>query len=239
MTPERMQRLVEVLDRRQPDLTLVTDYVHKGRNLSAVIRTADAAGVLEVHAVVGNGDYRAFRGTASGSQGWVRVRRHPDIASALAGLKGSGHQIVVTHLGDSSRDYREVDYCRPTALVLGAEKRGVSAAALAAADCLVQIPMVGMVRSLNVSVAAGILLAEAQRQRQLAGLYARRRIDQTTWDHCFFSWAHPRLRAFCEHYRIPFPALGDDGEVIDLPGWYAGVREDLRARGIEPNFLLS
>ena len=236
MTPQRRQRIAEVLDRRQPDLTLVTDYVHKGRNLSAVIRNADAAGVLEVHAVVGDSDYRAFRGTASGSQTWVGVRRHPDIESALAGLRASGHQIVVTLPGEGSQDYHEVDYCRPTALVLGAEKRGVSAAALAAADCQVQIPMVGMVRSLNVSVAAGILLAEAQRQRQAAGLYAQRRIDQATWDHCFFCWAHPRLCAFCEHYQLPFPALAEDGEVVDLPGWYAGVREKLRALGIEPDF---
>ncbi|MEM9256851.1 MAG: hypothetical protein AAGA91_15495 [Pseudomonadota bacterium] len=71
MTPERIARLREVLSSRQPDLTVVTDFVHKPRNLSALLRQSDAVGVLRVHAVLEEEDFRAFRGTAAGSHRWV------------------------------------------------------------------------------------------------------------------------------------------------------------------------
>ena len=83
MTPERIARLRQVLACRQPDLTVVTDFVHKQRNLSAVVRNCDAAGVMRVHAVLGEADYQAFRGTAMGSQHWVEVVRHRELAVAL------------------------------------------------------------------------------------------------------------------------------------------------------------
>ena len=75
MTPERIERLRRVLDRRQPDLTVVTDFVHKQRNLSAIVRVCDAAGVATRYPVLGEEDYRAFRGTAMGSHNWVEVCR--------------------------------------------------------------------------------------------------------------------------------------------------------------------
>lgn len=236
MTPERFQRLSEVLSRRQPDLTVVTDYVHKGRNLSAIVRNADAAGILAVQAVVGDADYRSFRGTAAGSQNWVRVHRHPSLLEAVTPLKQQGYQIVAAQLGEGSVDFREVDYTKPTALLMGAEKHGVSNEGMALVDCPVVIPMQGMVESFNVSVACGIILSEAQRQRQLAGMYDSCRLSEAQWQDTFFRWAHPKLRQFCEHYGLAFPALDEEGEVIDLPAWYARVREDLQARGIEPSF---
>ena len=73
MTPERIARLREVLDKRQPDLTVVTDFVHKQRNLSAIVRNCDAVGIQSMHAVIGDEDYKAFRGTAMGSHQWVDV----------------------------------------------------------------------------------------------------------------------------------------------------------------------
>ncbi len=71
MTPERVARLRAVLDKRQPDLTLVTDHVHKGRNLSALIRSCDAAGIVEMHSAMTKASYKAFRGTAMGSHRYV------------------------------------------------------------------------------------------------------------------------------------------------------------------------
>ena len=76
MTPERIQRLRSVLAKRQPDLTVLTDYVHKGRNLSAIIRTADAVGISDVHCVIGDSDYKRFLGTAKGSHSWLDVHRY-------------------------------------------------------------------------------------------------------------------------------------------------------------------
>lgn len=225
MTPERYQRLRAVLDRRQPDLTLITDNVHKGRNLSAIVRTADAAGIAEMHAVLDDKDYKAFRGTAMGSHSWVEVTRHRDISALITGLQAEGYQVLATHLDATSVDYREPDYTRPTALLLGAEKRGVSAEACALADAHITIPMMGMVQSYNVSVAAGIILSEAQYQRQRAGMYARPRLDDETYQRLLFEWAHPEIRDFCRARQLPYPALREDGEIDQPAAWYRRIRE--------------
>lgn len=226
MTPERYQRLRAVLDRRQPDLTVITDNVHKGRNLSAIVRTADAAGIAEMHAVIDDKDYKAFRGTAMGSHSWVAVRRHRDIAALITGLQGDGYQVLAAHLDAGSVDYRQPDYTRPTAILLGAEKRGVSAEACALADAHITIPMMGMVQSYNVSVAAGIILSEAQYQRDQQGLYDRPRLDEQTYRQTLFEWAHPQVRDFCRENGLDYPALREeDGEIAEPAQWYKRIRE--------------
>ncbi|MFZ6043991.1 TrmH family RNA methyltransferase, partial [Vibrio natriegens] len=90
-----------------------------------------------------------------------------------AALKDQGMQVLATHLSDTAIDFREVDYTKPTAIILGGEKNGITSEALALADQDIIIPMVGMVQSLNVSVASALILYEAQRQRQQAGMYDR------------------------------------------------------------------
>ena len=224
MTPERYQRLKAVLNRRQPDLTLLTDNVHKGRNLSAVVRNADAVGICDMHCVIDDKDYRAFRGTAMGSHSWVDVHRHTDIATAISTLKEQGMQVLAAHLDEDSVDYRQPDYCRPTAILLGAEKRGVSAIGAGLADAHITVPMMGMVKSFNVSVAAGIILAEAQYQRMQAGLYEACRLSNTHYQRLLFEWAHPGLRDFCRERGLAYPPLGDDGELLDAPAWNASVK---------------
>jgi tRNA (guanosine-2'-O-)-methyltransferase len=224
MTQERLARLRQVLDLCQPYLTVVTDFVHKQRNLSALVRNCDAVGVLQMHAVIGDEEYQAFRGTAMGAHKWVAVERHPDLSAALTPLREAGLQVVAAHLDPGSLDYRDIDYTRPTVLLLGAERRGLSADACRQSDYCVAIPMVGMVGSLNVSVAAGIILAEAQRQRQAAGCYDRVRIDRETYRRLFFEWGHPAVRAFCDERGLAYPPLDGEGEIEDPAAWYASVQ---------------
>lgn len=224
MTPERFAKLHSILCKRQPDLTVITDYVHKGRNLSAIVRTADAVGIGDVHCVIGDKDYRSFRGTAQGSHRWVQVQRYREINEPVAALKAQGFQVVAAHLSADAVDFHDIDYTRPTAVMMGAEKEGISDSGGELADAHITIPMVGMVESFNVSVAAGIILTEAQRQRQLAGLYDHQRIDQATYDRLFFEWAHPRLRDFCRHNHLDYPPLREDGELQDPSGWYAKAK---------------
>ena len=224
MTPERIARLRAVLDKRQPDLTVLTDFVHKQRNLSAIVRNCDAVGIQTLHAVVGDEDYRAFRGTAMGSHSWVDVIRHREPQAVLDDLKVDGYQVLAAHFNQRTVDYRAVDYTRPTALLLGAERRGVSNAALARVDRCIAIPMVGMVESFNVAVAAGIILAEAQRQRLVAGMYDSPRLDQKTWRRLFFEWGHPRIRDYCRERGLAYPPLNEEGEIDNPSGWYASVR---------------
>lgn len=233
MTPERYAKLRAILDMRQPDLTVLTDYVHKGRNLSAIVRTADAVGIGEVHCVIGDKDYRSFRGTAQGSHRYVKVNRHTQLAQPVAQLKSQGFQIVAAHLSDQAVDYHEVDFTKPTVLVMGAEREGISDEASELADIHVTVPMVGMVESFNVSVAAGIILSEARHQRHLAGLYQHQRIDQASYDTLFFEWAHPKIRDYCRTHGFDYPPLRDDGEIINPSAWYAEKRDVVISRKLK------
>lgn len=224
VTPERIARLREVLNRRQPDLTVVTDFVHKQRNLSAIVRNCDAVGIQRMHAVIGSENYKAFRGTAMGSHHWVDVATHQEPTMALDALKASGYQLIAAHFDDQAIDYRQVDYTLPTGILLGAERRGVSSKALERVDRCITIPMVGMVESYNVSVAAGIILAEAQRQREAAGLYAQCRLEPGQWERLFFEWGHPKVRDFCRERGLSYPPLNAEGEIENPSRWYADVR---------------
>lgn len=234
MTPERFTRLTEALNNRQPDLTLVTDEVHKDRNLSAIMRNCEAVGIHEIHCVVPAGHYRPFRGTARGAWRWVKLNVHKSIGDPLRDLKAKGYQLVAAHLCDSAVNFRSVDYTRPTAIIMGNEKQGLSDEAKGLIDHAITIPMQGMVESFNVSVASGIILCEAQRQREDAGLYGTNRIDDNEYEKTFFEWAHPQLARFCRDKRLPYPPLDEQGEVVDGPNWYKTVREELSRRAAPP-----
>jgi tRNA (guanosine-2'-O-)-methyltransferase len=215
LTPERRQRLDQVLSRRQPDLTVLAENLHKPRNFSAVVRTCDAVGILRVHVVPGPAQPRYHWHTSQGAEKWVEVQSHARIEEASTGLRDDGLQLVAAHLSSQALDYREVDYTQPTALVIGTEAFGVSPAALALADRQVHIPMLGMSQSLNVSVACAVVLYEAQRQREVAGMYETCRLDPATHARLRFEWLHPRLAAFCRERSIPYPALDEGGELLD------------------------
>jgi tRNA (guanosine-2'-O-)-methyltransferase len=217
-TPRRFQRLRRVLDRRQPDLTVVMENVHKPHNFSAVVRTCDAVGVFEAHAVTPDGTLSVADAVAQGTRRWVRVRTHASVFECFDHLHDGGFQILAAHPHERSVDFREADFTRPTALLLGQEKDGVSPEAAARADGWIVIPMLGMVASLNVSVAAAIVLFEAQRQRAAAGLYDASRLDPETYRRTLFEWAYPKLADKCRREGAPYPALGDDGEILgDVP----------------------
>jgi tRNA (guanosine-2'-O-)-methyltransferase len=111
-------------------------------------------------------------------------------------------------------DFREVDYARPTAILVGAELYGVSEEALEAADRTVRIPMVGMARSLNVSVATALLLYEAYRQRERAGMYERSRLDPETRARLRFEWAHPQVARHCRKVGVPYPEMDENGRIV-------------------------
>lgn len=115
-------------------------------------------------------------------------------------------------------DYRDVDYTVPTALLVGTELFGVSSAGLAQSDLRVTIPMKGMTQSLNVSVACAIVLYEAMRQRDAAGLYGRRALEVGLHNEQRFEWLHPRLARYCRERGLAYPELDYQGNVIgDVP----------------------
>lgn len=213
-TARRFRRIRAVLERRQPDLTVLMDQVHKPHNFSAVLRTCDAVGVFEAH-LVPTEAFHAQGGIASGSHRWLSVRRHDGTGAALRWLEERDFRLVAAHPTDDAVDFRDVDYTVPTALILGTELHGLSEEAIAAAAVRVKVPMAGMVRSLNVSVAAAVVLYEAQRQRRQAGLYDRRRLDGETFERRLFEWVYPRIAERCREQGVDYPRLGPDGEILD------------------------
>ncbi|MZR63971.1 tRNA (guanosine(18)-2'-O)-methyltransferase TrmH [Alcanivorax sp. DP30] len=215
MTPERYRRICETLDRRQPDLTVIMDGVHKPHNIAAIVRTCDAVGILDVHAILPNNRARMAAGTAMGSQRWVKVHKHEESTSVIRELQGQGVQVLAAHLSDTAVPYREVDYSKPTALLLGTEKFGVSDEAAAAVDQHVIIPMMGMVESFNVSVAAAIVLSEACEQRRAKGLYDQPRLDAQRYQQLLFRWGHARIARLCDAHGVPYPELDEEGQVKD------------------------
>ena len=211
MNPERFQKLARALRRRQPDLTVLMERVHKSHNLSAILRNCDAVGVLEAHAIPPEGGLQIHSHTSAGTAKWVRLVRHRTIQEAIKELKGRGFRILAAHPGPDAVDFREVDFTVPTALMMGAELLGLSDEALELADLRISIPMVGMAQSFNVSVAAALLLFEAFRQREAAHMYDESRIDPEDTRRILFEWAYPRIARHCRDRGTPYPALREDG----------------------------
>lgn len=176
MTLRRRERVWDVLGRRQPDLTVLAEKVHKPHNLSAMLRSCDAVGIGTVHAVWPTGGVPTYNATSASAEKWIELIVHGDTPSAIAHLRSAGMRVYAAHLSDAATDYRDVDYSVPCAVVFGNEKEGVSPEAAELADQHVIIPMLGMIQSLNVSVATAVILFEAQRQRLAAGLYEAPRV---------------------------------------------------------------
>lgn len=215
MTPDRLERIRYVLDRRQPDLTVVVETVHKAHNFSALLRSCDAVGVFEAHAVMPGGQVKVSRMISAGVGKYVRLRVHPTVEQAVDHVKSLGMRILVAQSEGEAPDYRSLDYTAPTAILFGQEKKGVSPSALRAADGTVQIPMFGIGTSLNISVAAALVLFEAQRQRRRAGFYQGVRLDRPTYDETLFEWGYPRAARHCRKNEIPYPELDESGQMIN------------------------
>ncbi len=226
MTLKRYARIREMLARRQPDLTVCMEQVHKPHNVSAIIRTADAVGVHEVHAVWPENRMRIMASSAAGSNSWVQVKTHRTIADAVGHLKGQGMQVLATHLSEKSVDFRYIDYTRPTCILMGQEKTGITQEALDLADQDIIIPMIGMVQSLNVSVASALILYEAQRQRQNAGMYARdtSTIDDDDQHRLLFEGSYPVLARVAKQKGLPYPDLNAQGEIEADAAWWSTMQ---------------
>ena len=212
MTPERFEKLREVLTRRQFDLTVFMDNVHKPHNLAAIARSADAVGIYQMHAV-SRQPLRLRMDAASGVGKWVEVISHTTLDAGVAHLRNHGFQLFAAHLSAAALDYRELDYTQPLAIVVGEELHGISEEAVAQCDGCVTIPMSGLVESLNVSVATALLLFEARRQREAARMYDQSSLAPLAFDRLLFEWAHPRVARMLREKGKPYPPLDEEGNI--------------------------
>lgn len=172
-TERRVERMREVLARRQFDLQVVVDHVRDPHNASAILRTSDGFGLATVNLLY---EDHAFPDVSEGVAGyakkWLTLREFSAPAIMVRALRAEGLRVYATNLAPDSLDYRQVDWTQPSAVVFGNEHRGCSQEVIDLADASVLIPMQGMAQSFNVSVSAGIVLSEAFRQRSEAGMYA-------------------------------------------------------------------
>jgi len=173
VSDRRAEKFRRVLASRQRDLTVVLENIHDPHNVSAILRSCDAVGVLRVELLYTLEKFpKIGRKSSSSANKWLDRRRHTSVAACYACLRREGFRIYATRLGESARSLYDLDLHSPAALVFGNEHRGVSDEAAALADGNFHIPMVGMIQSLNVSVAAAVALYEALRQRLNAGKFA-------------------------------------------------------------------
>ena len=172
ITERRLERIRTVLFRRQQDLTLILCNIHDPHNVSAILRSCDAFGVPKVHLYYTTEPFPLLgkRSSASAKK-WVSRQRHRDAGPMIRSLREVGHQIIGTGFGPGARPLTECDLTRPTAVVLGNEHRGMDPEVAALVPDQLYVPMQGMIESLNVSVAAAVILYEAWRQRTAKGMY--------------------------------------------------------------------
>ena len=198
-----------MLLKRQFDLTILAEDVYKPHNLSAMLRTCDAVGIAKAHAVNPTGGVPTYNETSGSAHKWVELAVHDSLDSALTTLRSGGMKVYAAHLSQEAVDYRDVGYTEPTCILFGNERDGVSAAAAAEADAHISIPMLGMVESLNVSVAAAVILFEAQRQRRAAGQYHEPQLTDSNLNEHIFKLLYPREAADLKARGLPYPDLNN------------------------------
>lgn len=190
MTPERKEKIQRILSKRQPDLTLVFENVHDPHNIAAVMRTCDAVGVQDIYVLNPLPIQRERFGMKSSASavGWLTIHYFDNVEECFKAVKTKYDKIVATHLGEQSVSLYELDLTQSIALVFGNEHSGVSEEALSYCDGNFIIPQVGMVQSLNISVACAVSLYEAFRQRNEKRFYNAVRLPVEQYDSLAKQW---------------------------------------------------
>lgn len=196
MTPERRNRLEYVLHRRQPDLTVVLENVHDPRNVAAVLRTCDAVGIHEIF-VINNKAPRTKKynfHAGMGAMKWVQVHEFDTVNACVDKVKKTYPILYGTYLNAETSSLYDLSLTKPLALVFGNERHGISTELLAHCTGNFIIPQMGMVESLNISVACAVSLYEALRQKETAGHYATSRLNTAQQNALLEQWGEMRFR---------------------------------------------
>ena len=158
LTPDRLARLRTVLESRVSNVTVVLENLHKVHNMSAILRTCESFGIQEVHVVPQQGEGKVYNTVTQGCHRWLTIRRHETVDSCFTVLREKGFRILAGALGDNAVSLKKLDCMGKVALVFSNELKGASDEVLKQVDGFVAVPMAGFSRSLNVSVAAGIII---------------------------------------------------------------------------------
>lgn len=176
MTNQRIERFKSVVQKRQLDMTVVLENVHDPHNIGAVLRSCDAVGITEIYVLYNEPDLfaphlKVAGKSNAGARKWVDINFYTDTDRCMQKVQSKYQTIYATHLGKSSESIYNMDLSQSFAIVFGNEKDGISLKTLEYCDQNILIPQMGMVKSLNISVACAVSLFEALRQRQAKGFY--------------------------------------------------------------------
>ena len=191
LTPERYNKLKQVIDKRQTEITVILENIADPHNLSACLRSCDATGINKVHLVYdGSQQFPKLSKTSSASASkWIEIERHETIERCFSELKNEGFKILTTAMTVESISLYEIDFTQQIALVFGNEHSGVSEIALNQADGNFLIPQVGMIQSLNISVACAVSVYEAFRQRNEAKFFDKPQLNENQIYEKLNKWA--------------------------------------------------
>ena len=173
MTPERFNRLTSVLNKRQTNITVVLENVFDPHNISAVMRTCDAVGIQDVFILnnrIPPHKKWGYRSSSTAAE-WLTIHQFTDVNECFDELRKRYKEIYATHLSEDAKDLYEIKMTESIALIFGNETFGVSDDIRKLTDGDFIIPQVGIIKSLNISVAVAVTLYEAYRQKKTAGHY--------------------------------------------------------------------
>ncbi len=188
-TEKRLEKISRVVKSRQHSLTVVMENIHDPHNVSAIFRTCDAVGISKVSLVYTIESFpRIGKKSSASAFKWVDKEKYKSVEDCYAELRNNGYKIFASSLTEKSKNLYELDLTQKTAIVVGNEHRGVSETAAKLADEVFLIPQFGMVQSLNVSVAAAVILYEALRQRLQKGMYDKSELDDNTLENLIDEW---------------------------------------------------
>ncbi len=168
VSESRKDRVRLILANRLESVVVVIEAVHRRHNTSAILRSAEAFGLHEVHMVTGR--FKPSRGAARGAERWLDLHRHGSLEPCVDALRQRGFSFWVADLADHAQSPETVPIDGPIAVLFGAELTGVSDLARSLSDGVVSVPMRGLTASLNVSAAAACTLHRiSERRRTLVG----------------------------------------------------------------------
>lgn len=194
MTPERNDKLTSVLNKRQADITVVLENVFDPHNISAVMRSCDGVGVQDIYILNTKIPRHKKWGAKSSSSAakWLTIHQFENAEECFSSLRKSYSTILTTHLSGNAVNLYSVDLTQSIALVFGNEHSGVSEEIRTLADGNFVIPQMGIIRSLNISVACAVTLYEAFRQKTNAGHYNQQKLDNPRYNELFKEWGYKK-----------------------------------------------
>lgn len=184
-TEKRLNRFQDVINNKQMDLTVICDRISDPHNISAVMRTCESVGVNEIHVINSLENPILGKKSSASANKWIDVYNYKSYYQVLKKIN-TNYQIISTVLDKNATSIYDLDLTKPTAIVLGNEHSGISEEMQLKSNIKAFIPMFGLVQSLNVSVAASVILYESLRQRLNNSFYPNKELD--------LNWKNEKLK---------------------------------------------